>query len=681
MLGMRMLENQRLTLALSGLLILAGAALALPAGVIPITDVLGPGPGSPPGDRTDYVVNTGGEWDEYPAYYLMPSAAAIICVTFLNDTGETLHLQEIGFSAKGEPESSFMCGIYTDVGAMEPPPDEMPDFFTLYSPLSNWSPYVSIDLEGAGLYIPDGNFFSFYYQVPETGGGLFDANIYQGWFSENGENPEWTSLATYSVGYSPAFQFRAESVTEFTVCPEGGEDFTDIQSAVDAASDGFTIWLCDGLYTGSGNSLIDCQGKDLTIRSISDNPENCTIVLGPPRGRKPDRPQSWGSSDSRGSGSRNWDRDRIPPEDNFAFVYQNGETSAAELRGVTIQGGEASVGGGIQIYGSSPTIRNCRFIDNTAETYGGGVYCVFSESEFSDCIFTGNFVKQFDTQEGGGGLLIAMSNVSVTNCVFIENTAPFGGGVAVYDQSIVTLPGCIFLDNISIDGGGAYVDEATLTLPGCSFVNNIAYDSGGGLFSNLSTVDVSDTQYEGNVGSFGGALAFRASLALVEDCLIRDNNALFGGGVLAESGPPYRDEGIDIVNCTIVENVADDGAGVFFDFVDMTLNSSILAFNINGSGIDCISGCTPSIICTDIFGNTGGNWEELWLIGLLGVGGNIEEDPQFCGDVGTGNCELQSDSPCMPGGNDCGVIIGALGQGCGPQAARSMNWGQVKALY
>ena len=48
----------------------------------------------------------------------------------------------------------------------------------------------------------------------------------------------------------------------------------------------------------------------------------------------------------------------------------------------------------------------------------------------------------------------------------------------------------------------------------------------------------------------------------------------------------------------------------------------------------------------------------------------IDADPLFCDprpcylNAEEGNYSLRSDSPCLPGGNPCGVLIGALGVGC-----------------
>jgi hypothetical protein len=58
----------------------------------------------------------------------------------------------------------------------------------------------------------------------------------------------------------------AALAAEHVVRPDGSGDFPTIQSAVDAAAEGDTILLDDGVFTGDGNRDIQLFGKDLVIR-------------------------------------------------------------------------------------------------------------------------------------------------------------------------------------------------------------------------------------------------------------------------------------------------------------------------------------------------------------------------------------------------------------------------------
>ena len=72
---------------------------------------------------------------------------------------------------------------------------------------------------------------------------------------------------------------------------------------------------------------------------------------------------------------------------------------------------------------------------------------------------------------------------------------------------------------------------------------------------------------------------------------------------------------------------------------------------------DAIS--VPDFICCDIYGNVGGDWEDL-ISDQFGINGNISLNPQFLKHH-KGNYFIESSSPCTPANNECDVLIGALG--------------------
>ena len=81
-----------------------------------------------------------------------------------------------------------------------------------------------------------------------------------------------------------------------------------------------------------------------------------------------------------------------------------------------------------------------------------------------------------------------------------------------------------------------------------------------------------------------------------------------------------------------------------------------------------ISGAgTLDVICTDVYGNTEGDWI-YELAPFEGLAGNFSLDPLFCDWIG-GDFTINASSPCMPANNECGILIGALGEGCTLSAA------------
>ena len=68
--------------------------------------------------------------------------------------------------------------------------------------------------------------------------------------------------------------------------------------------------------------------------------------------------------------------------------------------------------------------------------------------------------------------------------------------------------------------------------------------------------------------------------------------------------------------------------------------------------------------CSDIVGNSGGDWTAS-IAGQLSVDGNICLDPAFCNPL-DGDYHLHYLSPCAPDNNDCETmtLIGAMPVAC-----------------
>ncbi len=122
-------------------------------------------------------------------------------------------------------------------------------------------------------------------------------------------------------------------------------EYATIQTAIDASSDGGTVLVSDGTYTGAGNRDLDFGGRNITVQSVSGDPAVCVI-----------------DCENTGRG----------------FYFHSGETNRANATGFTIRNGSITggswpdhTGGGIYITDASPTISNCIIAYNTAESGGG----------------------------------------------------------------------------------------------------------------------------------------------------------------------------------------------------------------------------------------------------------------------------------------------------------------------
>jgi hypothetical protein len=197
-------------------------------------------------------------------------------------------------------------------------------------------------------------------------------------------------------------------------------------------------------------------------------------------------------------------------------------------------------------------------------------------------------------------------------------------------------------------------------------------------------------------GTFGSGVFFTISEAVLEECIVSENT---GGGSFRSQGrfgfqanTTVRDcvfagspdgNGVRIAGssnpsftgCTIVLNA---GYGIHAIQTDVDLVNTIVAFN-DLEGIRCESNATVTAICSNIFGNQGGDWVSC-VAGQGDVNGNFSADPLFC-DPEAGDFHIQSDSPCAPpGATDCG-LVGALPVGCGPVWVERESWARIKTRY
>jgi hypothetical protein len=212
-------------------------------------------------------------------------------------------------------------------------------------------------------------------------------------------------------------------------------------------------------------------------------------------------------------------------------------------------------------------------------------------------------------------------------------------------------------------GGGLYVDSSSPTIRNCILKNNKAANSfGGGIFCEYASPLIQDCVFVGNSAEGGGAVFCMqtGTSPEIDGCVFDSNVGVSGGGAIEAhfSSSPI------ITNCTFVGGAASGyGGSALISHYESTpsISACIIAFGAEGIPVVCESDASVSIECTDVFGNSEGDWVAC-LAGQGDVNGNMSADPLFC-DPEYRDYSLDAASPCLsvPG---CGRI-GALGQGCG----------------
>jgi hypothetical protein len=226
-----------------------------------------------------------------------------------------------------------------------------------------------------------------------------------------------------------------------------------IQAGVDLSSNGDTVLVAAGTYTGDGNRDIDFGGKAIAV--VSESGLDATVI------------------DCEGTASN--------PHRGFYFHSEEGSNSI--VQGFTITNGHTGVGngGGIDCtLQSSPTIADCFFLGNHADALGGGIACRgLSNPAILRCTFKDNTaVGYYEGAQGGGVSCFVLSNAIITDCVFISNESQYGGALDCSGSSPV-VTNCLFVENTAyLIGGAVFCSSGDPQITNCTFAQNCALAGG-----------------------------------------------------------------------------------------------------------------------------------------------------------------------------------------------------------
>jgi hypothetical protein len=273
---------------------------------------------------------------------------------------------------------------------------------------------------------------------------------------------------------------------------------------------------------------------------------------------------------------------------NASGIFQIRRGVEATISGCALVHGSFSAGGALENNAGNVTVRNCLFLDNTAPPV--------------DLKTT----VGFDTGPGTGGAIDTYNgSLSLVDCTLTGNSANFGGAIDdtdLYAASNVSLTDCTLSGNTAVlynpsggspqgpEGGALWSEnnsgKSTLSLTGCTISGNSA--GGDGTFG-----------YGGGLadGVFSGG---KTSLAIT-DCTISGNSTTGVGGGLVNF---YAT--ITMTGCTISGNSAGArGGGLAFSGTNTLTNCTVSGNTAGtGGGVQAYGAGPLALVSCTISGNS-----------------------------------------------------------------------------
>jgi parallel beta-helix repeat protein len=425
-------------------------------------------------------------------------------------------------------------------------------------------------------------------------------------------------------GFTPQ---AARAAGPWYVAP-GGNDADDclslatpcatINGAIGKATAGDTIYVAEGIYTGTGSEVVFIN-KNITLSGGWDATFAAQTGLSTLDGQGARRGVT--VNNSVVAGLQRFQVTNGSATDGGG-IYTVGTLTVAD--GLVTGNTALKFGGGILNDGTL-TLNNSTVNNNAANgtflgagAQGSGIYNGTGTLALIDSSVMGNTANGAFQDSGaqGVGIYNGGGTVTLTRSSVSGNTAsvPLGGGSAM-GVGIYSSSGAVTLTDSIVDansanggsGGGIFNGTGTLMLTRSTVSGNVGY-LGGGIRNGAGTVTLTDSTISGNTSSsFGGGIYNpNGVLALSQTTVSQNHSGDSGGGIYNSSGS------VNLINSNVDDNTGGSaGGGIYADLGNVTLTGSTVSGNTSlywGGGIYAggILTATTSTISDNTASNNGG---------------------------------------------------------------------------
>ena len=224
-------------------------------------------------------------------------------------------------------------------------------------------------------------------------------------------------------------------------------------------------------------------------------------------------------------------------------------------------------------------INGSEFEGNNA-TDGGAIYSrEYTNVDILNTKFINNNAVSSSYNRGIGGALLLVGNGTVSNSIFVNNSATGSAGAVFLNDTDGIVSGSTFINNSATDHGGAVFLASAISWSGngaildSTFINNSATGSGGAVSWGGANGRLSGSTFINNSASSGGAVYWSGSNGTILDSKFINNNASHGGAV------DWRGVNGTILDSKFINNNASSGGAIYQINILLPVHSFFLTLN------------------------------------------------------------------------------------------------------